>query len=205
TGLIALGLFKDEADVENSPEQTFSPNLKPGDIKYKDLNGDGKIDSNDMTEIGDPTVPQIVYGFGGSMQYKNFDFSVFFQGVAKTSLMMQNIHPFTSDQTTLLDFIAKDYWTEENPNPNAEYPRLISNLDSHNNFMNSTYWLRSAAFLRLKNVEIGYTYKVARLFVSGQNLFTFSPFKHWDPELGGGKGLTYPNLRVATIGLQLTF
>lgn len=78
TGLIALGLFKDEADVENSPEQTFSPNLKPGDIKYKDLNGDGKIDSNDMTEIGDPTVPQIVYGFGGSMQYKNFDFSVFF-------------------------------------------------------------------------------------------------------------------------------
>ncbi|MCS2816895.1 hypothetical protein NXW87_04730 [Bacteroides fragilis] len=181
------------------------PNLKPGDIKYKDLNGDGKIDSNDMTEIGDPTVPQIVYGFGGSMQYKNFDFSVFFQGVAKTSLMMQNIHPFTSDQTTLLDFIAKDYWTEENPNPNAEYPRLISNLDSHNNFMNSTYWLRSAAFLRLKNVEIGYTYKVARLFVSGQNLFTFSPFKHWDPELGGGKGLTYPNLRVATIGLQLTF
>lgn len=205
TGLIAMGLFKDEADVENSPEQTFSPNLKPGDIKYKDLNGDGKIDSNDMTEIGDPTVPQIVYGFGGSVQYKSFDFSVFFQGVAKTSLMMQNIHPFTSDQTTLLDFIAKDYWTEENPNPNAEYPRLISNLDSHNNFMNSTYWLRSAVFLRLKNVEIGYTYKVARLFISGQNLLTFSPFKHWDPELGGGKGLTYPNLRVATIGLQLTF
>lgn len=205
TGLIAMGLFKDEADVENSPEQTFSPNLKPGDIKYKDLNGDGKIDSNDMTEIGDPTVPQIVYGFGGSVQYKSLDFSVFFQGVAKTSLMMQNIHPFTSDQTTLLDFIAKDYWTEENPNPNAEYPRLISNLDSHNNFMNSTYWLRSAAFLRLKNVEIGYTYKVARLFISGQNLLTFSPFKHWDPELGGGKGLTYPNLRVATIGLQLTF
>ena len=205
TGLIAMGLFKDEADVENSPEQTYSPNLKPGDIKYKDLNGDGKIDSNDMTEIGDPTVPQIVYGFGGSVQYKSFDFSVFFQGVAKTSLMMQNIHPFTSDQTTLLDFIAKDYWTEENPNPNAEYPRLISNLDSHNNFMNSTYWLRSAAFLRLKNVEIGYTYKVARLFISGQNLLTFSPFKHWDPELGGGKGLTYPNLRVATIGLQLTF
>lgn len=205
TGLIAMGLFKDEADVENSPEQTFSPNLKPGDIKYKDLNGDGKIDSNDMTEICDPTVPQIVYGFGGSVQYKSFDFSVFFQGVAKTSLMMQNIHPFTSDQTTLLDFIAKDYWTEENPNPNAEYPRLISNLDSHNNFMNSTYWLRSAAFLRLKNVEIGYTYKVARLFISGQNLLTFSPFKHWDPELGGGKGLTYPNLRVATIGLQLTF
>lgn len=203
TGLIDMGLFKDEADIANSPEQTFSPNLKPGDIKYKDLNGDGKIDSNDMTQIGDPTVPQIVYGFGGSLQFKKFDFSLFFQGVAKTSLMMQNIHPFTSDQTTLLDFIAKDYWTEDNQN--AEYPRLISNLDSHNNFMNSTFWLRSGAFLRLKNVEIGYTYKMARLFISGQNLLTFSPFKLWDPELGGGKGLTYPNLRVATIGLQLTF
>lgn len=205
TGLIALGLFKDEEDVANSPEQTFSPNLKPGDIKYKDLNGDNKIDGNDMMEIGDPTVPQIVYGFGGSFQYKNFDFSIFFQGVAKTSLMMQNIHPFTSDQTTLLDFIAQDYWTEANPNPNAEYPRLISNLDSHNNFEPSTYWLRNGAFMRLKNMEIGYTYKMARLFLSGQNLLTFSPFKHWDPELGGGKGLTYPNLRVATIGLQLTF
>lgn len=205
TGLIALGLFKDEDDVKNSPEQTFSPNLKPGDIKYKDLNGDGQIDEKDMTQIGNPTVPQIVYGFGGSLQYKNFDFSIFFQGVAKTSLMMQNIHPFTSDQTTLLDFIAQDYWTEENPNPNAEYPRLISNLDSHNNFENSTYWLRNGSFLRLKNLEIGYTYKMARVFLSGQNLLTFSPFKHWDPELGGGKGLTYPNLRVATIGLQLTF
>lgn len=204
-GLIAIGLFKDEEDVKNSPEQTYSPNLKPGDIKYKDLNEDGKIDDNDMTQIGNPTVPQIVYGFGGSMQYKKFDFSVFFQGVAKTSLMMSDIHPFTSDQTTLLDFIAKDYWSESNPNPNAEYPRLISNLDNHNNFRNSTYWLRNGAFLRLKNIELGYTYKMARLFLSGQNLLTFAPFKHWDPELGNGKGLTYPNLRVMTIGLQLTF
>lgn len=204
-GLISLGLFKDEADVANSPEQTFSPNLKPGDIKYKDLNNDGKINENDMTTIGNPTVPQIVYGLGGSLQYKKFDFSLFFQGVAKTSLMMQGIHPFTSDQTTLLDFIAQDHWTEANPNPDAQYPRLISNLDSHNNFKNSTYWLRDGSFIRLKNIELGYTYRMARLFLSGQNLFTFSPFKNWDPELGGGKGLTYPNLRVATIGLQLTF
>lgn len=204
-GLIALGLFKDEDDIKNSPEQTYSPNLKPGDIKYKDLNEDGKIDDNDMTQIGNPNVPQIVYGFGASTQYKKFDFSVFFQGVAKTSLTMSGIHPFTSDQTTLLDFIAKDYWSEENPNPNAEYPRLISNLDSHNNFKTSTYWLRNGNFLRLKNVEFGYSYKMARIFLSGQNLLTFAPFKHWDPELGGGRGLSYPNLRSVTIGLQLTF
>lgn len=203
-GLIALGLFKDEEDIANSPEQTFSPDLKPGDIKYKDLNNDGKIDGNDVTQIGYPKVPQIVYGFGGSLQYKKFDFSCFFQGVAQTSLMMENIHPFTSDQTTLLDFVAKNYWKQEAPNPNAEYPRLIGNLDTHNNTKSSTYWLRDGSFLRLKNIEVGYTYKVVRLFLSGQNLLTFSPFKYWDPELGGGKGLTYPNLRVVTIGLQLT-
>ncbi len=204
-GLIALGLFKDEADVANSPLQTFSPNLKPGDVKYKDMNEDGKIDGNDRMVIGNPKVPEIVYGFGGSVQYKGFDFSIFFQGVANTSLMMSGIHPFTSDQTTLLEYVNKNYWRQENPNPNAEYPRLIGNLDSHNNYLPSTYWLRDGSFMRLKNVELGYTYKMARLFLSGQNLLTFSPFKHWDPELGDGKGLSYPNLRVATIGLQLTF
>ena len=201
TGLVALGLFKDEDDVKNSPEQTFSPNMKPGDIKYKDLNDDGKIDGNDMMQLGDPSIPQIVYGFGTSIKYKSFDFSMFFQGAAKTSLMLQNIHPFTSDQTTLLDFVAQDYWTEDNTD--AAYPRLIGNLDDHNNYKNSTFWLRDGSFLRLKNLEIGYTYKMARFFASGQNLLTFSPFDHWDPELGGGRGLKYPNLRMVTVGLQL--
>lgn len=204
-GLVAIGLFESQEDIDNSPVQTFSPNLKPGDIKYEDLNGDGKIDDLDRKQLGHPTVPQIVYGFGASAQYKNFDFSFFFQGVAQTSLMMEGFHPFTSDQTTLLDFIAKDYWTEENPNPNAKYPRLISNLDDHNNFRRSTFWLRDGSFLRLKNVEIGYSYKMARIYLAGQNLLTFAPFKHWDPELGGGRGLSYPNLRMASVGVQLTF
>lgn len=203
TGLIALGLFKDEEDIANSPEQMFSANYKPGDIKYQDLNNDGKIDGSDKTIIGNPTIPEIVYGFGSSIQYKDFDLSIFFQGVAKTSLMMENIHPFNSDQTTLFKFIADDYWTEQNPD--AAYPRLISNINSHNNFQTSTYWLRDGAFLRLKNIELGYTYKWLRVFVSGQNLFTFSPFKYWDPELGSGNGLKYPNLRVGTIGLQMSF
>lgn len=208
TGLVAIGLFKDEEDIANSPEQTFSP-YTVGDIKYKDLNGDNKIDGNDRQIIGKPTVPEIVYGFGGSVQYKGWDFSVFFQGVANTSMLMSGIHPFNSDQSSLFKFIADDHWTPENPD--AAYPRLITNINSHNNFESSTYWLRNGAFLRLKSAEVGYTYKFLRVFVSGENLLTFSPFKHWDPELGGqssehmGNGLRYPNLRVGTVGLQMNF
>ncbi len=209
--LIADGFFLDEEDIANSPEQTFSGNYKPGDIKYKDLNGDGKIDDNDRMLTGHPVIPEIVYGFGGSVIYKNIDFSFFFQGVANTSIFLDKIHPFSAAQSTLLKFIADDYWREDNQE--AAYPRLINNVDFHNNFQASTFWLRNGAFLRLKNIEVGYTYKFARIYLSGHNLLTFSPFKLWDPEIGsnrdnneaGFNGLKYPNLKVATIGLQLNF
>lgn len=202
TGLVAIGYFKDEEDIANSPEQTFS-SYSVGDIKYADLNGDNKIDGNDRKIIGKPTVPEIVYGFGGSIQYKNWDFSVFFQGVANTSIMMENIHPFDSNQSTLFQFVADDYWTPENPN--ASYPRMMVNTSTHNNYQTSTFWLKNGAFLRLKSAEIGYSYKWMRLFISGENLLTFSPFNYWDPELGSGNGMKYPNLRVGTIGLQMNF
>lgn len=216
-GLRAIGLFKDQADIDSSPEQTYMAQslLKPGDIKYADLNNDGIIDNNDRELLGDPFIPQITYGFGGSLSYRKFDFSIFFQGVAKTSIVMSNIHPFTTNETVLFDFIAEDYWTERNPNPDAAYPRLISGTVSHNNNELSSYWLRDGSFLRLKNLELGYSYKFARIYLAGQNLLTFSPFKHWDPELGGagvnsgngyqGNGLWYPPLRMYNIGLQLTF
>lgn len=206
-GLIAEGLYKDQEDIDNSPVSTYTTNLiKPGDIKYKDLNEDGKIDNNDMMQIGNPKVPQFTYGFGGSVQYKKFDFGVFFQGIGKVSLMMSDMHPYTANESVLFDWIAKERWTEDNPNPNALYPRLISKAESgFNNYQPSTYWLRNAAFLRLKNAEIGYSHKMARLYVSGQNLLTFSPFKYWDPEQGGGNGLGYPPLRLINIGMQLNF
>ncbi|MDR3365763.1 MAG: TonB-dependent receptor [Prevotellaceae bacterium] len=216
-GLIAIGLFKDEEDIKNSPTQTFS-NVLPGDIKYRDMNEDGQIDGNDMTQLGDPTIPQIVYGFGASVAYKGFDFSALFQGIAKTSIMMGNIHPFNTQYSQLYQFIADDVWTEANPNPDAKYPRLIAEAsnNSHNNHQASSYWLRDGSFLRLKNLEVGYTYKFARIYVSGMNLLTFSPFEYWDPELGGmdgsngytstrARGLTYPTLRTYSAGLQFTF
>jgi TonB-linked SusC/RagA family outer membrane protein len=216
-GLIALGLFKDQTEIDGSPGQTFS-NVLPGDIKYKDMNGDGQIDGNDMTQLGNPTVPQIVYGFGVSAAYKGFDFSIMFQGATKTSIMMGDIHPFNQQYSQLYRFIADNVWTEANPDPNARYPRMIAfaSPNTHNNHQASDYWLRDGSFVRLKNLEIGYTCKFARIYVSGMNLLTFSSFKHWDPELnamdsGNGytstraRGLIYPTLKTFSAGLQFTF
>jgi TonB-linked SusC/RagA family outer membrane protein len=216
-GLVSLGLFKDDADIAASPVQQYGPVL-PGDIKYKDMNEDGQVDDNDRTQMGNPTVPQIVYGLGISSSYKGFDLSIFFQGVGKTSIMMGDIHPFNVQGSQLYKFIADDYWSESNPNPDAAYPRLITESapGSHNNHQQSDYWLRDASFLRLKNLEVGYTYKFARLYLAGQNLFVVSNFKHWDPEMGGiegdgtyttgrARGLQYPPLRTFSAGLQFNF
>lgn len=202
-GLISDGLFKDEEDIKNSPRQTYVQ-VKPGDIKYKDLNEDGVIDDFDMTYFGESQIPQIVYGFGASLNYKKFDISLFFQGVAKTSIVMSGIHPFGDYQFNVYDFIAKDHWSESNPNPNAAYPRL-SDASNTNNNARSDYWVRDGSFLRLKNAEIGFSHKFFRVYVNGTNLLTFSKFKYWDPEVGSGNGLSYPTLRVVNIGLQLNF
>lgn len=206
---IADRLFIDDYEVAYSPSQPSGYKLQAGDIKYvnqPDRNGeyDDKINENDQVYYGQPTVPEIVYGFGPSFQYKSWDFSFFFQGVANTSLMMSNFHPFgTHSIRNVLQFIADDYWSETNQDPYAAYPRL-SKAENSNNEKASTYWLRNAAFLKLKNVEFGYTYKGFRAYVSGSNLLTFSPFKYWDPEMGGGQGLKYPTQRVFNVGIQLT-
>ncbi|WP_181390555.1 SusC/RagA family TonB-linked outer membrane protein [Sphingobacterium athyrii] len=202
-GYTAEGYYQDATDIATSPVNTLSKDLKPGDIKYKDLNADGKIDAFDKSYIGNPTVPQIVYGIGGSARYKKVDFSVFFQGTAKVSLFMSGIHPFNPESSALLQYIADDYWTENNTD--AMYPRTISNLAYHSNFETSTHWMRDASFIRLKNAEVGFTHKFARVFVAGQNLVTFSKFKYWDVELGGGNGLKYPNNRIVSVGGQFNF
>ena len=123
--------------------------------------------------MGYPTVPEIVYGFGPSLSYKNWDFSFFFQGVANTSLMMSGFAPFgTQYNRNVLSWIADDYWSETNQNPNASHPRLTKN-DNNHNMQSSDYWLRNGAFLKLKNAEIGYTYKKARFYISGIKLADF--------------------------------
>lgn len=198
---VADGLFRDQADVDSHAEQTLGYIPQPGDIKYvdqPDANGncDGIINTNDRVYMGYPEDPEIVYGFGPSMKYKNWDFSFFFQGAARTSILMSGFHPFGKNATRgVMKFIADDYWSESNPNPNAAYPRLTRDTNA-NNTVNSSYWLRNGAFLKLKNAEIGYTFKMFRAYLNGSNLLTFSPFKHWDPEMGGGSGMKYPTQRV---------
>lgn len=207
---VADGLFRDQADVDSHAEQTLGYIPQPGDIKYvdqPDANGncDGIINTNDRVYMGYPEDPEIVYGFGPSMKYKNWDFSFFFQGAARTSILMSGFHPFGKNATRgVMKFIADDYWSESNPNPNVAYPRLTRDTNA-NNTVNSSYWLRNGAFLKLKNAEIGYTFKMFRAYLNGSNLLTFSPFKHWDPEMGGGSGMKYPTQRVFNIGIQFTF
>lgn len=210
-GYVADGLYIDEADIANSPKSTLGNiSIAPGDVKYldqPDANGhyDGQITSDDKVEIGHPTIPEIVYGFGPTMQWKQWDFSFFFQGQANVSLMMSGFYPFGAQYNrNALQWIADDYWSVNNQNINAAYPRLTKSENNNNN-QTSTYWLRNAAFLKLKNAEIGYSFKNARLYVSGMNLLTFSPFKHWDPEMGGGSGLAYPTQRIFNVGIQVTF
>ncbi len=205
------GLYIDHADIANSPTSTLGNiAIAPGDIKYLDQPNsegemDGRITSDDRVAMGFPTVPEIVYGFGPSIAYKGWDFSFFFQGVANTSLMMSGFAPFgTQYNRNVLSWIADDYWSPSNQNPYAGHPRLTKNDNNHNT-RPSDYWLRNASFLKLKNAEIGYTFKNARFYVSGINLLTFSSFKLWDPEMGGGKGLSYPTQRVYNVGIQLTF
>ena len=156
---VADGLFRDQADVDSHAEQTLGYIPQPGDIKYvdqPDANGncDGIINTNDRVYMGYPEDPEIVYGFGPSMKYKNWDFSFFFQGAARTSILMSGFHPFGKNATRgVMKFIADDYWSESNPNPNAAYPRLTRDTNA-NNTVNSSYWLRNGAFLKLKNAEI---------------------------------------------------
>lgn len=214
-GLIAERLFIDEAEVENSPRQMFGE-YGAGDIKYKDINRDGVINADDMVPIGYPTVPEIIYGTGFTLGYKNLDISCFFQGSTRSSFFIDPsaITPFVNNgQRALLQDIANDHWSENNRNLNAFWPRL-SEYEISNNSQRSTWWLRDGSFMRLKSAEIGYTIPksttnklnidMLRFYASGSNLFLWSKFKMWDPEMAGN-GLGYPLQRVFNLGININF
>lgn len=219
-GLIAERLFVDEEDVRNSPKQQFGDYMA-GDIKYKDINKDGIIDSRDRVPIGYPTTPEIIYGFGLSTGYKSFDISCFFQGSARSSFWIdpKAVSPFVNSlegsqgNNAVLKFIENDHWSEANQNVYAAWPRLSAYYIENNN-QRSTWFMRNGGFLRLKTAEFGYTLPSRisnnlrlsnlRFYLSGTNLLCFSNFKLWDPEMGGD-GLGYPIQRVFNIGLQLSF
>ena len=219
-GLIAERLFIDEEDIANSPVQTYGEYM-PGDIKYKDVNNDGIINDEDIVPIGISSSPEIVYGFGVSMGYKNFDISCFFQGAARSSFFINSkaTNPFMqmdfggNNLNGMMQAYADDYWSESNRNIYATFPRL-STTDIANNNRNSTWWLRDGSYLRLKSVEIGYTLPKRltshlgmsnlRIYASGLNLFAWNRFKLWDVEQGND-GMQYPIQAVYNFGINLSF
>ena len=215
-GLISLGLFKDYDDIRDSPKQSWG-DVMPGDIKYADVNGDGKIDENDEVPIGATNRPNLIYGFGLSAGWKGFDINILFQGAGKSTFCIEGptVYPFKNGDwgNILTDMANSNRWIlGENENPNAEYPRLSYGGNS-NNYRPSTYWLRNGSYLRLKNLEIGYNIPKSlinkihlnnvRLYFMGTNLITFSNFKLWDPELGSTNGQAYPLSRSYTLGLTI--
>ena len=211
-GYIAERLFVDDEETYNSPNQNFGE-YGGGDIKYRDVNGDGQITLRDQVAMGHPTDPEVIYGFGFSTGYRNFDLSCFFQGSARSSFWIDAAatSPF-NNETQLLKAYADNYWSEENRNSYALWPRLSPTVNS-NNIQQSNWFMRDGAFLRMKSVEVGYTLPEsvmkrvgisnARFYLNGTNLFVISKFKLWDVEMGG-YGLGYPVQRVLNLGVHVT-
>ena len=222
---VSAGLFRDEEDIANSPIQSsLSPTyaLAPGDIKYKDLNGDGKIDVNDKTFIGERQ-PRLYYSANADVEYKNFALKVTLQGKGK---MLRNFGqgtriPFNEDyyRGNIIKGDIEDRWTPawysgdpSTENPDAVFPRL-SRTPNSNNSEGSSFWEKKAGYLKVQELSLAYTVpkdvatklkmKSCRMYLTGQNLFTFSKFKYWDPEQTSA--FAYPTQRLYSLTVELGF
>ena len=204
------GLLTQE-DIDNSYPR-LDDRMTAGDIKYLDLNGDKKIDAEDKTNIGNE-FPKFPFALSGNFEYKNFDFSFMLQGVMDAQTRVSGaLAEGGSFEGFTLD-IFKDYWTPQNTD--ARFPKPRKSVD-YNAYM-SDFWIINANYIRLKNIQIGYTLPKSltnkvhidkfRIYLAGSNLLTFSPLKEWglDPEFVSGRFLYYPQTTVYTIGVNLSF
>ena len=207
-GYESMGLFQSDEEVANAPFQ--NSNTAAGDIRYKNQNGDDKIDANDRVVIGDPN-PHFLYGVNLGFDYKNFDLNMFFQGIGqKDRVIMDNfVRPFY-DSSIFEHHL--DYWTPENTG--AKYPRILNKDDGTHNYQQSDYWMINAGYFRMKNLQIGYTipreilrpagFDRVRVYFSANNLFTVSDFvPGMDPE--SEKSVSYPFARTYSFGLNVQF
>ena len=224
-GYIAEGLFKDQAEIDNSPFQ--GGDVMPGDIKYRDLNGDGVIDVNDVTFIGYPQDPRLIYGFQGFLNWKNIEFNFAFQGSGKRTFFIDpvKISPFVNDHA-MLQAIADSHWSIDNQDTHAFWPRLSTySIEQHNPYEDwynennagtykSTYFMRECRFLRCTNLSIAYNLpkkllrkwgmQTIKLSLNAYNPFCLTNFKLWDVELGEN-GFNYPIQKTYSIGLTVNF
>lgn len=210
-GYKALGIFQSEKEIQAAYGNHY-PDLKPGDIHYADLNGDGYIDGNDMTYIGNTNLPENIYGLLTELSYKGIDISMFWQGGTGNQQLFYNwmAKPFNQAGNALV--AHEDYWRPDNKN--AKYPRLTTS-SAWNYDNTSSFWMYDMKYLRLKNVEIAYSLpekwvksisaENLRIYFNTVNLLTFSPYREVDPENTTGNGNYYPQQIVYNFGVQLTF
>lgn len=203
----AIGVFNDQAEIDAYPHWSGA---RPGDLIFEDVNGDGKIDDNDRIRMENNTIPRFQGGFTLDMQYKGFDFNLLFQGAtgARSYIRTQS-----GDFGNFLQDFADGRWTTENPT--AEKPRTFNREDEYWISQANTYWFRKTDYLRLKNIQLGYTFpstlverismKSARLYVNAINLFTIDDFKVFDPETDNQDGTVYPQKKTFNVGVNVTF
>lgn len=211
----ADGFFQNDAEVANGPHLSgITP--KPGDLRYIDKNGDGLIKEDDDRFILGNRFPRILYGLNYAVNWKGVDFSLFWQGVGQRNVWMrgESVEAFhNNNEGPVFDFHI-DRWTALNPN--ATYPRLTIGAESANNAAKSSFWIDNAAYLRLKNIQLGYTLPSnlsnkallsnVRIYSSIQNAFTLTKMKGgWDPEASDGSGRIYPVNRAFSLGLSVNF
>lgn len=223
-GYIAEGLFHDQAEIDNAPAQ---PSAMPGDIRYRDVNGDGVIDVEDAVHIGFPETPRIVYGFSGYINYKNWEFNFAFQGSGNRGFFVNPtaLSPFVDDHAMLKE-IYKSHWNEKNMSYRPFWPRLSNQSITVNNpqedwynesateVRKSTYFMRECSFLRCTSLELSYNLPESiksklrmqniKLFARANNPFLISNFKLWDVELGEN-GFNYPIQKTYAVGMSISF
>ena len=208
-GYEALGLFQSAEEVTAAYGSNY-PNVKPGDIHYADLNGDKKIDGNDITYIGSNNLPTNIFGFNSNINYKGFEFSMFWQAGTGNQQYLSNWLAIPFEQAGSALKVHLDNWSPDNPN--AKYPRILT-TSAWNNGSQSSFWLYDMKYLRLKNIEIAYSLpkritdriylQNVRLFANAVNLLTISPYKEVDPE--NTSGTIYPQQKIYNFGAQISF
>ena len=209
-----IGIFQNQAEIDNSPKQ-FNDPVRPGDFKYRDVNGDGKIDNDDRTVV-DGRFPKYEYSFNAHLEYKGIDFSVLFQGVEGRKIYTTGwgLDPFRQGTAPTLDYVNNRWRGEGTSN---SYPRMYFNQvgDEHNRRFN-TWYLQDASYLRLKNITVGFSFpediisKVGltklRVYFAGDNLWTLTDYKGLDPERAGdGLFVQYPQNKIISMGLNVEF